>query len=66
MTDNTDISVVREAHEGRGRIDVPGDEFEATFNPAFNWCLIKMSPREDSLPQAMKDAGIIEIPFVNQ
>jgi len=66
MADKTNISVVREAQEGRNRIDIPGDVFEATFNPSFNWCLIKMATREDSLPQDMKDSGLIEIPYINQ
>tara|TARA_Y100000034_G_C6773941_1_gene345419 strand:+ start:335 stop:688 length:354 start_codon:yes stop_codon:yes gene_type:complete len=43
-----------------------GQEFESNFNPAFNWCLIKMTPREESIPKAMKDAGLVEIPHVNQ
>ena len=66
MADKTDISVVRAAQEGRARVDIPGDIFEASFSPSFNWCLIKMTPREESIPQAMKDAGLVEIPQVNQ
>jgi len=66
MANTSNISVVRNASEGRARLDISGSTFENTFNPAFNWCLIKMTPREESQPQAMKDAGLIEIPQVNQ
>ena len=67
MTQNTpDISNIQEVASGRNRLTITGDEFEKTFCPAFDWCLIKMTPREESIPQSMKDSGLIEIAQVRQ
>lgn len=56
----------RTAVTGSARIDVDGDTFKTTFQPAFDWCLIKMTSREDSTPEGMKTSGIIEIEHVRQ
>jgi len=60
------ISGIRDATEGRTRLPISGEEFEQKFEPAFDWCLIKMSNRDDSLPEAMKKSGIIEPIHIRQ
>jgi co-chaperonin GroES (HSP10) len=61
-----DMSKAQNAAPGRTRLNIKGSEFEEKFSPAFDWCLIKMTDREESIPDAMKKSGIIEIAHVNQ
>jgi len=65
-TQQAGISKVTTAAGVTGRLVIDGQVFEDTFQPAFDWCLIKMTSREDSTPADMKAAGIIEIPHVRQ
>ncbi len=60
----SDIKVT-EVKGGRRRLKVDGLVFEDTFKPLFNWCLVKMTPREQTLPKSMKDAGLVESGLVN-
>ena len=67
MTENSStVSSVKSLATATGRLTIDGKEFEETFQPAFDWCLIKMTDRSESLPQAMKDAGLVEIIQVRQ
>jgi co-chaperonin GroES (HSP10) len=62
MTETTSkISGIRALTSGNSRLPITGEEFKKTFQPAFDWCLIKMTDRSESIPKAMKDAGLVEI-----
>tara|TARA_Y100000592_G_C5436616_1_gene301061 strand:+ start:299 stop:838 length:540 start_codon:yes stop_codon:yes gene_type:complete len=51
---------------GHHRIDMKAEEFEARFEPAFDWCLIKMTPREETVPDVYKNSGLVEVPSIAQ
>ncbi len=55
----------QEVNSGRRRLKMDAHVFETTFKPLFDWCMIKMTPREQTLPKAMKDAGLVESGLVN-
>jgi co-chaperonin GroES (HSP10) len=48
------------------RIDMKGEEFEARFEAAFDYCLIKMTPREETTPDTYTKHNLVEIPQVSQ
>jgi co-chaperonin GroES (HSP10) len=55
----------QEVRGGRRRLKVDAETFENTFKPLFDFCLIKMTPREQTLPKAMRDVGLVESGIVN-
>lgn len=48
------------------RIDMPTEEFLDRFEPEFDWCLIRMTPREETRPSLYAKSGLIETIEVSQ